>query len=74
MKRAVLALVLACGCVDADEVRQEFCQGRPFFCDGGYVYPDAGLGDDSGVPDAGSPGDAGSTGDAGSPDAGDGGP
>jgi hypothetical protein len=74
VRRAALVLLLACGCVDADEVRQEFCAGRPFFCDGGYVYPDAGTGGDAGVPDAGTTDDAGTTGDAGSLDAGDGGP
>jgi hypothetical protein len=67
MKRAALAVLLACGCVDADEVRTEFCQARPFFCDGGLISPDAGD-DDGGPPDAGSADDAGS--DAGTPDAG----
>jgi hypothetical protein len=87
MNRAALALLLACACVDADEVRTEFCQARPFFCDGGLIYPDAGD-DDGGVPDAGSVDDGGTTDagatdagmndggtpDSGTPDAGDGGP
>jgi len=73
VKRALLALFALCCCVDADEVRAEFCQGRPYFCDGGLVPYDAGTSNDAGtIEDAGTP-DAG-TPDAGAPDAGDGGP
>jgi hypothetical protein len=57
MRRLVVVLALFWGCVDAGEVRVEFCQQRPDICD-------AGMPSDGGVPDAGDPPDAGD-GDAG---------
>jgi len=77
MRRLGVALLLV-SCVNASEVRDEFCMARPYFCDGGYdVVDDAGdtNDDDAGAgSDAGDGGDAPDAGDAGSSsDAGDGG-